>query len=310
MLLRKILNRIILYYNIYSSKKLKKSFGEDFPDKTFYIIGIDYCTEGLFAILKNTLIHIHYAIEKGYIPVVDMKNYTSQFSKLTDGNAWEIFFKQPMEYSLDDIQKAKNVIFSKNITNWGSRSIFPNIVDDCNITRRLTLSGLFKKYIIPNERTREYIEGKYTTIIGDKTNVMGLLCRGTDYTQKRPKGHPIQPNLEQIIAEVDRVIKEEGCEYIYVATEDENIIDQLKNKYSDRILEIGQKRFGKMDVNYISELNIRDLDLIKLNLDYYASLTILSRCSHFLGGRTAGTIGVSLMNTDFKTFYTWNLGRY
>ena len=310
MIINRILNRLRVYYNIYKHKQVKTSYGNDNPDKVFYIIGVDYKTEGLFAIVKNTLVHIQYAVEKGYIPVVDMLHFTSQFSKLTNGNVWEFFFKQPMGYALEDIKTSKNIILSKNITNWGSRSIFPNIVDECNAPRRKYMSDLYKKYIIPNDKSHDYIESKYKTIIGCKDNVLGLLCRGTDYTQKRPKGHPIQPDFEQIVTKVDEVLKLYGCEYIYVATEDKSLIESLKTKYGNMILEIGQKRFGDIKVDFISDLDIKNDELIQLNLDYYASLVLLSRCRHFVGGRTAGTIGVSLMNTNFESFFSWDLGKY
>ena len=94
---------------------MRKSYGQLHKDKTFYVIGVDEGWCGMFAILVHQLTHIAYAVENGLLPVVDLKNYTSQYLSFEDRfkiNAWEIFFEQPSGYNLNDIKKAKNVIYS------------------------------------------------------------------------------------------------------------------------------------------------------------------------------------------------------
>ena len=309
-LLKKIQARCLLYWNIHKNKSVRKSYGPENPDKTFYVVSVDYDTQGLFAIVKNVLSHIEIAVDKGYIPVVDMQNYRSQFQTENKENVWELFFQQPCGYTLEDIKYSKNIIISKNITNWGKRSIFPDIVDFKHQKRRDKIATLYKKFIRPNVETDIYIKSKYQKIIGDKKNVLGVLCRGTDYIQKHPHGHPVQPDFPQIVEKIEELDKKYLIDYIYVATEDEKFMELFREKYHEKILFIDQQRFGKMGVNYISDLGLQHADLIKLNLDYYSSLYILSKCDYFIGGRTAGMIGVSLMGNHFNEFFSWDLGKY
>lgn len=134
------------------------SLGAAFPDKIFYVIGVDYVTQGLLAIVKNVLIHIEYALEKGYVPIVDMKNFSSQFEKEHSENAWELFFQQPMGYGLNDITNAKRIILSRNIDTWIGHSIYLSILDKENNDRHESLKKLYQQYIRPNEDFKKHID--------------------------------------------------------------------------------------------------------------------------------------------------------
>jgi hypothetical protein len=52
------------------------------------------------------------------------------------------------------------------------------------------------------------------------------------------------------------------------------------------------------------------MDKYLSGLEYLSSLNILSKCPCFIGGRTAGTIGVYLMTDGFEYDYTWDKGFY
>lgn len=86
-------------------------YGNENPDKIFYIICFDYETQGLFAIVKSVLSHIMYAVDKGWIPVVDLKNYSCQYQQKGE-NSWELFFEQPCGYTLEDISRSNRVVIS------------------------------------------------------------------------------------------------------------------------------------------------------------------------------------------------------
>ena len=96
----------ITSYANYKKRERIISKGSEHPDKTFYLISYDYDTQGLFAIVKSVLSHVMYALDKGWIPVVDLKNYKCQYQQEGE-NAWELFFEQPEGYSLEDIKKSK-----------------------------------------------------------------------------------------------------------------------------------------------------------------------------------------------------------
>lgn len=307
---KKIIRRLSYYIDYFSHMQCKKSNGSEYPDMIFYVIGINYNTEGLFAIVKNVLVHIEYAIRKGYIPVVDMMNFKSQFSNSEELNAWSLFFLQPCGYDLNDLKNAKHIILSRNIKTWLGHSFFVNILDENHKCRHTELKAIYDKYIVPNDTLKAYMERKRCDIIGGKNNVLGVLCRGTDYTQKKPAGHPVQPSFEQLVDKIEEYIKKYGVEHIFVATEDASFLDNFLRKYGDMIMYVDQKRFENLPTNYISDIGIEQKELIKMNMDYYSSLYILSCCDYFIAGRTAGTIGVSFMTKGFKDCYYFDLGFY
>lgn len=84
-ILYKIARRVKRYIHEFKIRERKKSWGNDYPDKTFYVIRIDFPMAGLFAIVKSYLSHVEYALDRGYIPVIDMKNCKNQFLNNVNG---------------------------------------------------------------------------------------------------------------------------------------------------------------------------------------------------------------------------------
>ena len=308
--MEKLFLKIACRLNFLIHRERKVCYGEDNSRQVFYVIGIDYKTEGLFAIIKNVLIHIEYAVHKGYVPVVDMCNYSSQFNKVNKWNAWELFFKQPSGFSLDDVKTSKNVILSRNVKVWPKHSFSVEILDHHNKIRFEKLKNIYNHYIVPNNKLYEYSNNLYNEKIGGRKNVLGILCRGTDYTQKKPKNHPVQPSFEQLVNTIDSFIKSHKVDYMYVATEEQDLLNKFLDKYGNKIIYIKQHRFGQLKANYISDLGINAEQLVKMNMDYYSSLYILSKCDYLIAGRTAGTIGVFFMTEGFKESYCFDLGYY
>ena len=60
-------------------------FGELNPDKTFYVIRINY-GGGIFSILLYVLGQIRIAEKMNAIPVVDMKNFSTKYNELNKVN--------------------------------------------------------------------------------------------------------------------------------------------------------------------------------------------------------------------------------
>ena len=81
------------------------------PDKRFMII-MQTIGSGWATMLMHYMRSIAYAKKKGMIPIIDMKNYRTQYISETDfgkKNVWDIFFQPISEYDLDDIYRSKNV---------------------------------------------------------------------------------------------------------------------------------------------------------------------------------------------------------
>ncbi|GHS92544.1 hypothetical protein FACS1894174_03580 [Bacteroidia bacterium] len=297
------------------TKKREKliSCGPENSDKTFYIVGVVDIRGGLFWLVLWNLNRIAYALEKGWIPVVDWQNYPNQYlenTSLHKENAWEYYFEQPCGYDLNAISHSKNIIRGLERLEIDGL-VFDNYLE-INDEYFPYFKKVFKQYLRFNETTRNYIENEYRMILQDKGKVLGVLCRGTDYTLKKPAGHPIQPTPEKVIKKAWEVMSNQNLDYIYLATEDQGIYELFRKKFGEKLITNKQDRFSKQDLKQVQYLyqikRDRERDKYFLGLEYLSSLYLLSKCNSFIGGRTRGTIGVLLMTDGFEYQYIWNLG--
>ena len=298
--------------NKYTHRQRRYSYGSENPDKTFYVIGVHYPTAGLFAIVKSVFCHICYAYQKGFIPVVDMQNFKSQLSDNNDTNtnAWELYFQQPGGYNLQDISKSKNIIKSSSLP-------FPEGVEigfntPMNDDFHNEFASLYEKYVVPTPEVDTYAKKKLEEVIGNKKNILGILCRGTDYTDSKPSGHPIQPTAVQAVEKAKEVMVQNGYKYIFLATEDQRILNVFKDAFGDNLLFSGQKLYGGMNgKKFLSEFKVSDYsEKWRNTVDYFSTIYILSNCDGLLTGLTCGSICAYLMSKGYSYTYFWNLGRY
>lgn len=298
---------------IYRHRERSCSYGDDFPDKTFYVIGVPYLTAGLFAIVKSVFCHICYAYQHGYVPVVDMQNFRSQLSDVDEElrtNAWDLYFQQPGGFYLEDISKGRNVIKSCSLP-------FPEGIEigfdtPMNAAFHKAYASLFEKYIVPKPEVAAYAQKKRDKVIGGKQHVLGVLCRGTDYTDSKPSGHPIQPTAEQAAKKAKEVMTQYGYEYVFLATEDKRIYNTFKEAFGDRLLFSGQKLYDGMNgKKFLSEMAVANYsEKWHITVDYYSTIYILSKCDGLLAGLTCGSICAYIMSKGYRYTYFWDLGRY
>lgn len=295
----------------FKCREKKYSYGDDNPDKTFYVIGVNHTSAGLFAIVKSISCHVIYAIQKGYIPVIDMQNFRSQLNDgVKQSNAWEAYYKQPCNYGLGDIKHSKNIVVSSSLPYPDGVEIgFDTTLDKNSYDK---YHDLFKQYIVPNVAVATYADMKYASVIADKKQVLGVLCRGTDYTENKPVGHSIQPSPQQAIDKVREVMAEQGFEYVFLATEDRKIFDHFKHEFGDKLLFSGQKLYDGMNgKKYLSEIPVScSAEKWQNIVDYYATIYILSKCDGLVAGLTCGSICSYFMTDGYEYVYFWNLGKY
>jgi hypothetical protein len=302
--------------NLFKGIEKKTSYGQENPDKTYYVVGFPRGEDGLLFLVLCNLSHIGYALEHGYIPVIDQQNYYNQYlnkETVFKKNSWEYYFLQPSGYSLEDIKQSKNIVLSNKLQMPNKKYTIDFYIFE-DPMRLDYFRDLFNKYIHFNEKTKNYIQNAYNSIFSAKTNVLGVLCRGTDYLRKKPGGHPVQPEPSEVINKVLRITEKYQCNYIYLATEDQEIYDLFKMKFGEKLISNDQRRFKQSDfenADYISQIiNTEKEENYSLGLDYLSSIYNLSKCDFFIGGKTAGTVGVYLLSKGFVYDYVWDIGFY
>lgn len=304
------------------SRSIEKrdSWGEDYPDETFYVIRRPN-QWGLMSILVMYLRYFDYALRRGWIPVVDMKTIPNLYSENDEAqdssqmrNSWEFFFDQPCGYGLEDIAHAKNIVISSHhlllsddlTLDW-----------DCLENNRLLEKWrkLASNTIQINTAAKRYIDSMRESISpafqGGKS-VLGVYCRGTDYTGLKPKGHAVQPCPEMVITKTREMMGQYGYSTVYLVTEDAEVLEQFKRAFSgDMLLYLDVKRYHNTNDFIWKDDEMLCRSRIKNGLEYLASMKLLAECDSFIGGLTGGTAALLLMrDRDYTHQILWNLGRY
>ena len=294
-------------------KERKVCKGLENKDKIFYIARRREVYVGLFSFFLVFVNNIKKAVEQGYIPIIDMQSTSNIYLKneeIGHINAWEFFFKQPMGYTLKDIMNSRNIIVGSGYCG----EMFP--YKDVNYL--LDSEGgiaeykkIVKQYFLLSEEAEKEVDKAYTRLIAKEDKVLGVLARGTDYTGNRPSGHPVQPTLEQLFRETDKVMKEYKCNKIFLGTEDFDIYTAFVKRYSEKVVTNrndfveyhGENSIGKLINNQVT-------DVKREGMDYLVTIVILSKCNCFIGGNTSGTVGVMLLEKGFEYKYIFDLGLY
>ena len=86
-----------------------RSFGDKNPDKTFYVIRVNF-GGGIFSILLYVLHQIKIAKNLDAIPIIDMENFPTKYNQLNKikktSNSWLYYFNEFSEYNLHEIYES------------------------------------------------------------------------------------------------------------------------------------------------------------------------------------------------------------
>lgn len=266
---------------------------------------------GVFNIcfLENMISNVIYCYSKGFIPSIDV------CSKDDGSNLWTQFLQQPNSNA--SIYGRENESDDLPLCDMKHAPlIFPAFPTKRDIQ---LFSKLYKNIVIFNEETEKYILNEYVTIMKGK-RVVGVLCRGTDYTDTRPKSHPIQPDIESLMNHVKKIKNEYNCDYIYLATEEYaiylkfvetfgNIILTNKRTYFDDYYKLKQVLGNETRIGHVEEERKNDKKL--KSLEYLSSIYLLSKCQTLVAGSCGGSRAALYLNDGkYEYQYLFNIGVY
>lgn len=294
----------------------RKSFGSLHPDKTFYVIRRSDKLAGINSHFISAMGHIRYAVRNGWIPIIDMKNYPNALldeKQLGIRNAWDNYFGQPCTYSLDEVYQSRNVILSEGMP----LKIYPN--DNMEFFTRPDLMRMwheyFVKYVGFSKELQDKVKEKYAQYMEDKSKdrILGAFLRGTDYLTLKPYEHPVQPTVQEAIRKALEVMEAQCCQWLFLVTEDQSILDAFRDKFADRLIYIKeQPRYSVMSSGeHIAEYSFnRENDNYLKGMECLVQMGLLMKCNCLIGGRTSGCVAAMVMQPEYDYTYFWNLGRY
>lgn len=280
--------------------------------ENFCVIRRNDRVPGLASHIITNLGQIIVSINNGYLPVIDTTYVDNMFTELSHTlsiNAWELYFNQPFTTTLKDIAPDREVTVLEGIP-----AFMPNYQMDCLMNPALMSfwRNVARKYMsFSSELNKSVSHHLKHLLFGSESKILGVLCRGTDYTNICPYNHPVQPSPEIVLAKTHEYMEKYQCSHCYLATEDQEILRIFQKDLKDRVLTTQEIYYSSDLKDIINQTNIdQSIDIHHKNTEYLTALILLSKCRYFIGGRTSGTVVSLLLSEGFEESYIWDLGRY
>lgn len=265
---------------------------------------------GLFAVFARNLAWMKYAVDHGMRPWVDYVSLPNKF-QVANGlvaDPWTNFFLQDADLGLMGILRA-GMVFETPEIGYPPGPV-PYTAPDWMKEGSETVAlwrAFVKEHVRINPEVLRRVDDFWASQGGD--DVLGCLVRGTDYVKMRPKGHPVQPDVEQVLGDAETMCRERGLRRVFLATEDKVVRALFAEKFGDRLI-TAQEALPEYSDGPLAK-SLADGDMyVEMSRQYLISVLVLSRCRCLLAGCASGTVGALLFSKGFERCRVYDLGMY
>lgn len=252
------------------------------------------------------------SMKKGYIPVFFINNQINTKKSL----CLEWFFEQPHKtiFELENLEYNNISYVDEKIENipyriegeylWNLKS------KDWQIWHKLAL-----RIVAQNEFLHSYIINDKKKNQIHSENMLGVLIRGTDYVKLKPKLHPVQPDIDEVIEKVHEIMDTKGFTELYVATDEKRIYERMVEEFGAQNVfsntrEYYDEIYRDGNMNQICEARLeRKNDQFLNSIEYISSMMILAECKGITGGNCTGALVAALLGEHSYDFF-FNKGVY
>lgn len=292
-------------HTCFSEKEKPVSYGDQNPDKTFYVI--TNLGGGILCQYDAVLGFLRHARRKGWVPVIDLRKTDNDvFSDPSrpEENPWEYYFEQPSPYTLDEVYRSKNVVHCAHLRMYYTR------MNKREMQRRFTLS---QKIPFVPEMQRFLQEESAKVLQGLGNNVAAVFYRGTDYNPAPGwdlVGHPVIAGIEQFCDIVGKKLDEWQVSGIFFMTEEQQALDYFVQRFPQAHY-VAKERFGS---NFKAGVGIpyQQLEHTSRYLNnklYLLDVYICAQCQYMAGPLTNGfRTALNWNGGSFRDFYVVDLG--
>lgn len=294
-----------------------------FAKKKYFIVRFPRGYYDLFAAARAYIFIAEYAESKGMYPLIDIED-KADFEKgiLGQDNMWELVFEQE---NIQEILKENVTILVSGIDEM--EMYLPETCSDINHDPSdwhihakgsnwreyyRNIHKYVEKYWIINAITRE--ENNELEMFFKEEKILGVSLREdfseeyfvllkSDELKEVFRHHPLGPNVNEIMEIVKEYLEQWHCTKIFLATLYKDSISRFEEQFPGQIIYIKRERFIMAEAVKLAEkIWIGDIDDTQRKRDNvrkkeYAKETILlSRCSHFIGAKSGGTIAALMLN--------------
>lgn len=270
--------------------------GPRHPDRRFFLIDGRYNIEGIFGIWNKVFTAAKYAMAKGYTPVFAITSSDDNiYSDHPGDDIWNKFFLQPEGFSLSDVRESCYLVHSPNMN---LLSIMLHIMREASQGQELFWpDGIF------NANVRQYVADRQHRFLPHPQRTLGVLIRGTDYVHNPLPNHPRHASIEMVMQKISEAEASWGFDWIYLATEDQEICRKMKEHYGERILFTDQERYTIKPGQFLADLHHTKEEGkgFRLGAEYLCSIQLLAQCRCLIASGECGGLAETLRE---------NAGRY
>lgn len=116
-----------------------------------------------------------------------------------------------------------------------------------------------------------------------------------------------------VMEKIDKWDREKRFDAVYLATEDEGVLDKMVKRYGDRLRYTDQKRFTLQEGQYLFHLQPeREREGLLKGFEYLTSVTLLSECTSLIasGWCEGASYALAANEGRYQQTYVFNLGVY
>lgn len=271
------------------------SYGNEYPGQIIYHIGAYGCSVGFFAEFLYTLIRLYFATDRGFTPCVYWGKECLYYEEAGVDNEHNVFlyYFNPVS-SVICSDNAAHVLVA---TDYHIHDVQDRLnTHGYNVSDEYMagLSSMVRKYIRYNEKTKNYLENGYETLIGNK-KALAVHFRGTDY-RRQYNNHPVFVTLEEEIVKVRELLQNKDYEVIFLATDEQEAVNTFRKEFGElvKVFEDTYRADGGDESVAYSSIS-REKHRYLLGLEVLRDEYMLTRCDGLVCGISNLTLSARMM---------------
>lgn len=283
------------------------SFSDARSKELVYLIDYYGGVAGFFAIYRH-LIQLLFVCD-----IMNMTPYINVYgSRYNDGhdNVFDFFFEQPVDLSLEQVIASSNVICAnlahlKVMDEWfGKETKETDLIAGYDVSEDFIsrAAEIRKKFFKMKPEVEERFASDIEGLIGTK-KTLAIHYRGNAY-RVGFSGHPIELSIDDYFPHIEECLRD-GYEQLFVATDEANIIEVLKERYP-RITKCYQDTFRSSNgYDVHSQVNERDNNGYLLAFEVMRDMLTLASCEGLLCGNSQVTIAARIQKASMGKGYEY-----
>lgn len=240
---------------------------------------------GFFAEFRAMLAKMLFADRFDLIPHVEWGPaflYAEKEEVYGTANAYEYYFKQPMDLTKEELSKGSYVARAKSMQGVLIEREFKRDTYDITEEYKRELARIYHKYVRLNERTKKALDDEMTGLLNGK-KTLGVHYRGTDYKVGYDI-HPVGVKLEQALQKAEELFKQGDFEQIFLATDETQAAERFQEKFKDRVVFYQDVCRSDSDVSVAFSRSERENHHYLLGYEVIRDMYTLAACSGLLAG--------------------------